>query len=504
MGREDVARRLESLSWAFVLSVVAVAPLLTTNLTGFGIAPYPFTHDQIELPRAMLVHAASWAALAAWAFSRVLVPASLRVHRSWLVWVGFMTMVTISTAASPDLWTSLLGDYRRYEGLTLLCAYGVLAFVTMQLANRRRLRWLARWMTITGALVSLYAVWQIAGLDTANWLSGASYNQAFSTWGNSTYLGGYLLFPLAFSVPVALAEERRIWRSWGWFALAANFLGLIASGTRGAWVAAFVMGLLMLWRVSGRPSVWIRALAGTAALGAASIAITNAPSKSAILERATTVNNLAGGSGRFRIWHDTLPLIARHPLLGTGPDSLASAIASYYQVTRFNDAHNWPLQMAVTVGIPTAILLYVFLTWVLVDSRSSAFPASRDPGRLTIAATWIAATGYLVHLMFGLSIITSSALLFICLGALIGVASKRSAALDRAATLVIGVAAGVLVVCAIVLGVRAVAADHAYLQARIAVHEGGDHAEWARRAVEINPINDRYRQELEGASPASE
>lgn len=74
-------------------------------------------------------------------------------------------------------------------------------------------------------------------------------------------------------------------------------------------------------------------------------------------------------SSRFAIWSDTLSLIARHPWwgVGFGEFNRAWTLTPFPQrpTAFFDHAHNLPLQLAVELGLPAALLMTGLLCWAL-------------------------------------------------------------------------------------------------------------------------------------------
>lgn len=74
---------------------------------------------------------------------------------------------------------------------------------------------------------------------------------------------------------------------------------------------------------------------------------------------------------RLVLWSNVIDLIAQKPWTGWGTGGLLYA----HYITLFDgarhceklvNAHNWPLQMAVTIGLPLTVLLHALMLWVLV------------------------------------------------------------------------------------------------------------------------------------------
>ncbi len=90
------------------------------------------------------------------------------------------------------------------------------------------------------------------------------------------------------------------------------------------------------------------------------------------------------GHSRLLLWRNVLDLIAAHPWRGWGWGELSFAHYSFpYQGARFvellDNAHNLPLQLAVELGVPAALLICGGFAWLVL----AAGPwRERDPLRL--------------------------------------------------------------------------------------------------------------------------
>jgi O-antigen ligase len=80
------------------------------------------------------------------------------------------------------------------------------------------------------------------------------------------------------------------------------------------------------------------------------------------------------GHGRLVLWHNVLELIAQRPWRGWGWGELSYAHYSHpYAGERFvevlDNAHNLPLHLAVTLGIPAAVAICGGLVWMTLRAR---------------------------------------------------------------------------------------------------------------------------------------
>jgi hypothetical protein len=83
---------------------------------------------------------------------------------------------------------------------------------------------------------------------------------------------------------------------------------------------------------------------------------------------------------RFRIWADALQLIAQHPWTGVGWGNFnfAWSLTPFPQrhTAFFDHTHNLPLQLAVELGLPLALVVCALLLWALWQGARRALAAT--------------------------------------------------------------------------------------------------------------------------------
>jgi O-antigen ligase len=92
------------------------------------------------------------------------------------------------------------------------------------------------------------------------------------------------------------------------------------------------------------------------------------------------------GHSRLLLWHNVATLIGQHPWRGWGWGELSFAhYTTLYDGPRFveilDNAHNLPLQLAVELGIPAAVLICGGFTWLVVAAKPWR---ESDPARLMV------------------------------------------------------------------------------------------------------------------------
>jgi tetratricopeptide (TPR) repeat protein len=220
-------------------------------------------------------------------------------------------------------------------------------------------------------------------------------------------------------------------------------------------------------------------------------------------KRLASIFQFGGGSGQTRteIWQAAIAAIKERPILGYGADTFRLVFPKFKPVEYVRDAggasvadnvHDYPLQLASGIGIPGALMFYGIFVWAGVRSFKTVFRRSSEPAHIILGAFWAAAAGYLVQLLFGLSVTGVAFLLWVAL-ALVLVPTARLVEVRRRRW---GTAAGLVVLAVAALGIGYqgvyVLADNAYLQAQTAPTLT-ERTAGALRAVKLNPLNTLYR-----------
>jgi thioredoxin-like negative regulator of GroEL len=138
------------------------------------------------------------------------------------------------------------------------------------------------------------------------------------------------------------------------------------------------------------------------------------------------------------------------------------------------------------------LMFYGIVVWAGVRSFSTVFKRSDDAGRLLIGAFWAAAVGYLVQLLFGVSVTGVTFLLWIALA----VALAPTARIVEVRAPSWGKVVAVVGVVACAAGIAytgvAVAADNAYMKSQASSAADQRIAE-AKKAIRLFPYSYTYR-----------
>lgn len=320
--------------------------------------------DEYLLPQTIVLalglFIAAWTARRARATSTSLDRPLLAVLAAW----------TLSAAFSLDPRLSVFGVYGgRTYGLWQAAAFAALFQLTVRAADRDRLVVLA---LAGAALVSVHAVLQAFGLDPFVPVETLAYGRAMATLASPVYLGAWLALWLPLALDRALTEDGYFGRA----ALALIAAGLIATVSRGAWLAA-ALGATLYLGLTGRLRLpRARALAVAAAVAGWCAW--------ALARRGAL--DFSRPSERLAIWAIALKLFARHPLLGVGPDAFELGLRQVRgedflrvlgQGFRLGHAHNDLLQILATTGL-IGLAAYAWLLFALCQSAREALILKRS------------------------------------------------------------------------------------------------------------------------------
>ena len=203
----------------------------------------------------------------------------------------------VAASAANGRWTHALV----LDGVGALLLFLGAAALAVPSARER----VARLLVVAACIEATIAAVQLVLGPAAIQLFGSAPRRAyaFGTLGVPNWVGAFA----AMALPPALLTPSR--RRRDHFVVALLVVGLVVSGSRGAWLAAVgALGAVGM-RGAGRTLV-IGALAGAFVVVATGVELGHGPGSI---------------GGRLLIWRATAAMVAAHPLLGVGPGGFAGA-----------------------------------------------------------------------------------------------------------------------------------------------------------------------------------
>lgn len=502
------ASRARDIAWIALLATIVVVPLATSvypmRLTGVS-----WTADLYDTPKLFVLRVGVLACAAAWAWAAI-ERAEWRHSRALFWFLPLLAWMGVSAAVSVAPVTSLFGQYGRNEGLLTWVLYALLTFLTVQLADTA-----ARVRTLAGAIVgacvalSAYGLLQFAGVEPLLTRDFDYAGRSFATAGNPEQLGNLLVIGVPLGVALALGERVRSRRVLWWAAVIAVLGCLVATFTRGAWIAAAV-ALVLLGVLARRQRVsFDRAVDGGAAavalLAIAGLVIGTASSTDNItnvVARFGSLFDVGAGSiqTRLELWRIALAAAADRPVFGFGTDAYGYLMPAYRTSAYFanagattlaDSAHSLWLQLASTIGVGGTLLFGALVGSILWTSGRTVWSAEAGDERIILAGFWVGVIGYLVSASVGTTDAGTAFLFWVACGVVLAPTAERTQLAARLAHRGIAVAAAVVCGGSILASVTPVIADARFLRSATAL--GPESAIAADRAVALAPYVPEYR-----------
>ncbi|MBI4734155.1 MAG: O-antigen ligase family protein, partial [Rubrobacteridae bacterium] len=462
--------------WIFYLflAIIIVIPLAFARILPYSAFQ---TFDQFDIEKVLSLRIITAFMLVLWLWKMFVSHSKdLRWSRPDFLVAGFLALVFLSTLTSVHMPTAIHGKFKRYEGLLTFVNYAILYFLGIQtFTSNKRLATISRVLTLSGSIVALYGILQYFGLDPFQWSSlPFEERRSFSTFGNPDLLAGFIVILLPFTIvefmktkDIKNETSAMLYDTLLFVICAISFLCLLLAYTRGAWFGA-AFGLLILIAIGFKSflshPVKSGILVGSFIFLFAALAIVSANSDNGVLnlmERIKSATKVTEGSAgaRIEIWTAALKMVQKNPLLGLGPDTFRlnsekfetdKYVKDNAGKTVADNAHCYILQLASGIGVPATLLFFLLVAWSMYvairklfakDPMDSSTPANGPPStsanakakeiskqklldeRLPLIGIVASIAGYVFHLLFGVSITGSTAILWVLIPAAIATTS---------------------------------------------------------------------------------
>jgi putative inorganic carbon (HCO3(-)) transporter len=344
----------------------------------------------------------------------------------WLIPAIFMGFWLLSLIWSVDPTASFFGLNDRQMGVKnmlfggLFFAAAVFHLSAISASWRRQL---VAAIIISANISALYAVLQIVGIDIYSWSEPPlATGRSTSSFGQPNFLASFLVLVWPLAIYAAVTAKKFYARSFWIGSAVLQFLALLTTGSRSAWLAfalgvlIFIFFVLIFWRqklipVWRRYRLWLLAGGLLVLLAGGFLFMKN----SSLSQRISSAADLNGGSVgiRLKFWKVSLEGVKEHPWLGYGPENQEQVITPRYEKdwslfgqvnASSNRAHNFVIDLLLTGGI---FGLIIALLWYASFFRL-AYLCRRSPESAGLALALAFGLGmYLISLMFGFSVITT-------------------------------------------------------------------------------------------------
>jgi O-antigen ligase len=290
-------------------------------------------------------------------------------HHSFILLAFFIIFMIISAVHAPNPIVAWMGLPTRLTGVVTYLFCIILFMLALGSNSTDKL---LDYMVIAAAIVSITAVLQYFGV---NIVPHDPYWDRFISYGTMDHpnrLGTYTSFLLPAAVIKYIQSKKNFWLVMAGII----YSGLLVSLSRGAWIAFFVVMVIIgihVWKRSRQSHLYARII-----LLFIIITIILLPMRNGtLMNRFVSVTGDKGigvsdnsGSYRIIIWKETSKLFLDNFLFGIGPDHLIYKEIVLPDSTYVAKAHNIFLEIAVTMGIFTLISHLVFLSCFFRDFKN--------------------------------------------------------------------------------------------------------------------------------------
>ena len=359
----------------------------------------------------------------------------LRPTALFVVWLALVCWLTLATVSSVDPPGAVWGSPGREDGL-LVWLVGLCVFALACTTTRGRV-WDTVWtaLVVVALPVSAFAVAQHFGFDPLSSGVTRAMGRSSSTLRNPVFLGGYLalIAPIALGWCVRLPGRR--WRVAGAVGIGVVLAALYLTFSRAAWLGAvggvILLAIWMVWRGRARLGAFVVVVVlGCIVAVTLSVLPHSLPSGTqshSLGQDAATIVDPADSrnAGRLAIWQIALRMIERRPWFGVGFDQMGTVFEDYRtarydaaegaQITA-DRAHSDPLHLAVTNGVPAALLFYPLVATALWRSRKKW--RGVDQRAIMWAAVAAGMLGYLAQSLVSVTVPGVHTLFLLLLGGL--------------------------------------------------------------------------------------
>ena len=362
-----------------------------------------FTYENFETVKYALLLVFTGAGLLA-VFIKSRQPRVLRAGKYFYWFLGlFWLWVLLSSLFAWDKNYSFFGFYARFTNSFLFYSAWVALIFLLNLLDWEQLIFLLKTLVLASGLVALWGLLQSVGLGFYLGLTTDFFNRAAPSFlGNTDFSSMFVVALLPLTILFWLRSRglgRKIYYGLSVFI---QLLSLFVFASRGALVAlflAFFTAVFLMLKFGKRKSlVWLAVLVlAVAAGGILGIGFLNF-SRPQAFQSVFSLND-ANTQNRLAVWKLSVSSIGRWPLFGVGLGNfqlMFEKTRSSALITGgfFDDAHNLPLELAVTGGVFLALWFLCLIGSAVVAAwlRLAQDARPEDIALLSCLAAWLAAS----------------------------------------------------------------------------------------------------------------
>ncbi|MDP1808519.1 MAG: O-antigen ligase family protein [Actinomycetota bacterium] len=291
----------------------------------------------------------------------------------WLILI-FLGLVGVSTLVSTDMYTSLVGAYRHWEGATAYIALALTYFLALQVDwDDDKIKKLISVLVAVAAAISILALWK----SGHKLILLKDINRERESFFGPNAFSFFLIMVWPLAIRLFLASTKKLEKTFMLFACFFIFGGNVVTASRSGWVISVVIFLATVFITGNKKKIMALTSAVILIVFLAVLASKSLAHDFNFSGRFMSIFQSESIAPRVALWRESIRLIADKPLTGYGPDSYGLEQIKYEElrVAQFQSkprtAHNYALNVGSTLGLPALLILAIIFFQAVFDGFKS-------------------------------------------------------------------------------------------------------------------------------------
>ena len=340
----------------------------------------------------------------------------------WLILL-IMFLSAISMIFAINRYAALVGSFERYEGIYSIMYYFSILFLSSLLSNKSK-KIVIIVIILTGVFQSIYGFLQINNIPFVQIIYKTPEIMASGLTFNPNFFGTYMLICLCYSIGLLIEGKTIVGQIINVFFITIFMIGLLISNATSCAVA--LLAILIYVIIYCIKNKYIEKMICIFILLTFITAVVSNEKKTTLVNdviktKNETVEIAKGnindyyGTRRIKIWKETLKIVPKYWLHGSGIDNYAYSFGNQpLRIARklYDKAHNEYLQILVTEGVFSLITYIILYISIVIYGIEYTYKNKKVYLLLPVM-------GYMIQAFFNISVIEVAPIFYIAVGLLI-------------------------------------------------------------------------------------
>lgn len=355
----------------------------------------------------------------------------------------FLCLVSLATIFSVDPMTSFLGSINKFHGFLSWFSYISIFFFSYHFVKIHNQIKVLRLLIFSSLILCVYGIYQhffvsqlvegpVKDNFSPSWLFLDNVNRvkSWAFFDNPNHFGSYLIILLLIGMVFYLINHQRMGFIIYGFSNVLIFATLLYTGSRAAWLSIFFAVIIFSFLIFLYRRDLTKKLFSLLFMFFIVLLVVNFTEDHFVIKQTFSiggdVNAIVSdkeddraGSGRWGTWKRAIPILKEYYLIGSGPSTFnivyRESTEDGFLVNYLDNAHNDYLEIAITIGIP-ALLIYLAFIFTIIKSGVGSIKRLHGDQQLIGFAYIAIIIGYLIKVMFNISVIPVAPFFFMILG----------------------------------------------------------------------------------------